>query len=72
MLTWRCEICGRTRPDERISVAKHDITPPTLPKGTVERNIKYCNDSKRCSYEAHYPVKGVSDGRQDCTSDLSS
>jgi len=40
-ITWRCHICGRERPDSRISVRRkeHD--------GLTE-NIRYCNDDPYC------------------------
>lgn len=47
-LTWKCDICRRTRPDEKISVHKVDIGPPAFPPGTATRNVKYCNDSPAC------------------------
>lgn len=49
--TWSCDICGKERPDAKISVHKVDIGPEGLPPGTVTRNIKYCNDNPNC-YEA--------------------
>ena len=48
MLTWRCDICRDTRPDDKISVHKVDITPQGFPPGTVIRNVKYCNDRPAC------------------------
>lgn len=45
-LTWTCLICGRVRPDAKISV----LTKPMIIKGRNcgEQNIRYCNDSPAC------------------------
>jgi hypothetical protein len=51
-VTWKCDICHAERPDARISVHKVDITPETLPPGTVTRNVKFCNDNLRCKEAA--------------------
>ncbi len=44
-LTWRCHVCGDTRPDDRISVYSR-----TVRLGTVEmkENVRYCNDRPAC------------------------
>lgn len=47
LLTWRCDICRRERPDEQISVHKVDIGPKDQ-LGIVIRNVKYCNDNHDC------------------------
>jgi hypothetical protein len=47
-LTWRCDICGLTRPDEVIGVRKVDIGPKSSP-GMCIRNVKYCLDSPACA-----------------------
>ena len=47
-LTWKCEICGKERPDEKISV----ITYPIKNLPGAERNLKYCNDDKNCIKKA--------------------
>jgi len=46
METWTCHICGRERPDNRISV----LTKPLIMNGKVvgEQNIRYCNDNPKC------------------------
>lgn len=43
-ITWRCESCGRIRPDDKIKVFSFDIK--SLP-GAV-RNWKYCSDRFSC------------------------
>ena len=49
IITWVCEICGKERPDEAISVHKVDFSPANnLPPGSCQRNIKYCNDNELC------------------------
>jgi hypothetical protein len=46
---WRCEICGATRPDNRISVYTFDISKSQgLEPGILTRNVNYCNDSILC------------------------
>ena len=53
---WRCEICGALRPDASISVATHDISKKhDLPKGTVQQNVKHCNDVDDCREAAEKP-----------------
>ncbi|TXH13233.1 MAG: hypothetical protein E6R03_11585 [Hyphomicrobiaceae bacterium] len=48
--TWACHICGKTRPDEAISVFKRDESARiNQPPGTMTRNIRYCNDDPRCT-----------------------
>ena len=52
-ITWICDICGRERPDEKISVAKADISKKYfLPPGTATKNTKYCNDNPECAKAA--------------------
>lgn len=43
-LTWKCEVCKKTRRDADISVHTYQI--PGF-KG-AERNVKYCNDNMQC------------------------
>lgn len=43
-ITWGCDICGRIRPDSKISVA--EIAIKNFPNSY--RNIKYCNDMLPC------------------------
>jgi hypothetical protein len=46
---FRCEICGKLRPNSFISVNKLDLGEKLkLPAGTYGRNINYCNDKKEC------------------------
>jgi len=44
--TWVCEACGKRRPDAQISVVKQTTSFPG--GGSVERNVKYCNDKPEC------------------------
>lgn len=50
--TWTCHICGKERPDDRISVC----VKPLIMNGQimVEQNIRYCNDNEDC-------IKGTKD-----------
>ena len=49
-ITWTCEICGETRPDQFISVFITDISVDHgLKPGIMFQNIKYCNDRPACS-----------------------
>lgn len=56
MIEFRCDICGQLRPCELISeinyVISYDFSEKhkkhDLPVGTMKRNVKYCNDNKRC------------------------
>lgn len=48
-ITWKCHVCGRIRPDNYISVLQKDISKKCgLPFGTVQENIRYCNDNSDC------------------------
>lgn len=48
-LRWRCHICGRVRPDAKISVFSSDTSADyDLPHGTVVQNVRYCNDNPKC------------------------
>lgn len=44
--TWKCHICGDTRPDEKISV----LVKPLILNGKQvgDQNIRYCNDRVSC------------------------
>lgn len=56
-MSWRCHVCGRTRPDEMISVYQTDISAEHgLAPGTVLQNVRYCLDQPGC-------VAGVRDFR---------
>jgi len=48
-LTWTCHVCGRERPDERISVESRQVM-----RGTVvfTENVRYCNDRAECIEKA--------------------
>lgn len=64
MLTWTCHICGEERPDEKISVYKKDISEDhNLPEGTMEHNVRYCNDKLECGQAAkgydHFEKKKI-------------
>ena len=53
MLTWSCHICKAERPNNRISVFKSDQSASyDLPIGTVEQNVRYCNDNTDCEEKA--------------------
>ncbi len=45
ILTWKCHICGETRPDDKISVLTK-TNDPSSP--TIQQNIRYCNDNLSC------------------------
>lgn len=45
-LDWSCHVCGATRPDDRIGVAKHRHIRPS---GFEEvHNVRYCIDRSTC------------------------
>lgn len=44
-MTWTCHVCGKVRPDERISV--HSTT-TTYHGITMQQNVRYCNDNPGC------------------------
>ena len=53
MLKWTCNICKAERPDDRISVFKSDQSVEQgLPAGTVQMNVRYCNDKANCAEKA--------------------
>lgn len=49
-LTWKCQICGEVRPDDKISV----LSKPIMNEGRVvgSQNIRYCNDRAECRERA--------------------
>lgn len=52
-LEWRCSICGKMRPDAKISVLTVDNSKSFgLPAGSAQRNIRYCNDDDECAHGA--------------------
>jgi hypothetical protein len=44
-LTWTCHVCGRRRPDARISVWTTEKLVGRIP---VKQNVRYCNDNPAC------------------------
>lgn len=46
METWKCHICGKERPDDKISV----VSRPIVANGQVigQQNVRYCNDNADC------------------------
>ena len=50
-LTWTCMICGKERPDNKISVDSRDASKTLKVPGAIQ-NIRYCNDSEYCTKEA--------------------
>lgn len=52
-MNWTCHVCGRERPDAAISVFAVDTSEEFgLPPGTVQQNIRYCNDRPECVAKA--------------------
>ncbi len=45
-LTWSCHICGRVRPDDKISVRSSQLQINGEYCGTM--NVHYCNDNPDC------------------------
>jgi len=46
MITWLCHICGKERPDDKISVFSSVIE---LGGGVeMTQNVRYCNDNLEC------------------------
>ena len=60
--TWICHVCGRERPDDKISVLS---TQKTL-GGTVPitQNVRYCNDRQEC-IDGAKDVDFLGGGRRD-------
>lgn len=46
MLTWKCHICKKERPDHLISVHKKPLVIKETACGS--QNIRYCNDKPAC------------------------
>ena len=44
--TWKCHICGKERPDEKISVFTKSLTVNGTKVG--QQHIRYCNDNNEC------------------------
>jgi len=52
-IEWRCDICGKMRPDAKINIlVKHHDFKDGL--GDVQENLKYCNDDPHCFREIRY------------------
>ena len=49
-MTWRCHICKKERPDNKISV----FTRPLMVAGREigSQNIRHCNDNNECIEKA--------------------
>lgn len=45
METWICHVCGKKRPDKKISVLS---TKKDLHGVEVQQNVRYCNDDPQC------------------------
>ena len=44
--TWKCHICGKIRPDDKISVFIKPLIMNGMNLG--DQNIRYCNDNDEC------------------------
>ncbi len=44
-LEWRCHICNRLRPDDRISVYSRIVTVQGI---SITENVRHCNDNPEC------------------------
>jgi hypothetical protein len=54
LLTWRCHVCGRERPDDRIQVLRTDLSAEFgFQPGTLEQNVRYCEDDPICIIKGH-------------------
>jgi len=55
-LSWRCQMCNKERPDNKISVYSSDLTVAIglgdMGENIVTLNTKYCNDNKECEKKA--------------------
>lgn len=45
VLEWTCHVCGKTRPDEKISVLS---TTQEFNGVEITQNVRYCNDDPAC------------------------
>lgn len=54
-IVWRCHICGKTRPDDKISVFQKTY------KDEIEIliNVRYCNDNSDCEAKAPWLAHSV-------------
>ncbi len=56
-ISWNCTICKASRPDAKISVFSSDISSQhNLPPGSVQSNVRYCNDNDDCRKKAFNTV----------------
>lgn len=54
-LQWTCHVCGKLRPDDKISVyTRDDSARHDFPPGTIQTNVRYCNDNPECEKNARY------------------
>jgi len=42
---WTCHVCGKTRPDDKISVYSQTLM---LENVKIQQNVRYCNDNPEC------------------------
>ena len=46
--TWTCHICGKERPDEKISVFSKEVPFGHNNEFKMKQNVRYCNDNPKC------------------------
>jgi len=47
-IEWTCHVCGKVRPDDKISVfTRTNVVPGT--DITFQENVRYCNDNPECA-----------------------
>lgn len=52
-LIWTCHICGQVRPCDKIGIFSRDTSADyDLPAGTIQQNVRYCNDNDVCRERA--------------------
>jgi hypothetical protein len=44
-LTWTCHVCGKERPDDKISVRSTEALVGGI---AITQNVRYCNDNPDC------------------------
>jgi hypothetical protein len=49
MLSWKCHVCGKERPDSLISVYRKKSLVNDM---DIQQNIRYCNDKPECTVGA--------------------
>ena len=47
-LTWTCHVCGKTRPDAKISVYSTTKYIGETQQIPMQTNVRYCNDNSEC------------------------